>query len=132
MDELDSPILGVPGIGYTLGAIILSEIGDIANFKNPAKLLAFAGMEPSTYESGKYLASDTPMVKRGSPYLRWALYQAARLAAYRDETFRSYLQKKRSEGKHYFVALSHVAKKLVRTLCFMLKNNVEYAPQSAR
>lgn len=70
VDELNTPLITIPGIGYTIAAIILAEIGDINNFSSPAKLLAFAGMEPSTYQSGKYTASRTPMVKRGSIYLR--------------------------------------------------------------
>ncbi len=123
MLELNSPILSIPGIGFILGAIIISEIGNIKNFDSPNKLLKFAGLEPSVYESGNYKATKTPMVKRGSPYLRWALMQAARLVAYRDKTFRDYQDKKLAEGKHFFVAQSHVAKKLVRVLFSLLKNN---------
>jgi len=122
MDELDSPIMSVPGIGYVLGAIILAEIGNIENFASPAKLLSFAGLEPSVSESGEYVAGNTPMVKRGSKYLRWALLQAARLVAYRDETFHAYQQKKLSEGKHFFVVQGHLAKKLVRVLFHLLKH----------
>ena len=129
MLEIDSPILTIPGIGYTLGAIILSEVGNVHNFDNPAKLLKFAGLEPSVYESGKYKASDTPMVKRGSKYLRWALLQAARLVAYRDTTFAAYMAKKRDEGKHFYVATSHVAKKLVRVLFHLLRSGETFAPQ---
>lgn len=131
MRKINSPILTIPGVGYILGAIIISEIGNIENFDNPAKLLAFAGLEPSTYESGNFTASKTPMVKRGSTYLRWGLLQAARLVAYRDEAFRNYYSKKRTEGKHHFVVLSHVAKKLVRVVFCLLKNNKSFVPQSA-
>ena len=126
MEKLDSTILSVPGIGYTLGAIILSEIGNIENFQNPNKLLKFAGLEPSVYESGKFKSDNTPMVKRGSPYLRWALLQAARLVAYRDETFHAYQQKKLAEGKHFLVAQGHLAKKLVRVLFHLLKYNSSF------
>jgi len=126
MDDIDSPILSIPGIGYTLGAIILSEIGDIRNFSNPAKLLKFAGLEPSVYESGKYRASDTPMVKRGSSYLRWALLQAARLIAMHNPTFRAYQTKKRAEGKHFYVVQSHMAKKLMRIIHKLLITNTAF------
>ena len=129
MTELNSPIMSIPGISFTLGAIILSEIGNINFFTTPAKLLAFAGMEPSTYQSGKYNASKTPMVKRGSTYLRWAVMQAVRLVAMRDPTFKTYLTKKRSEGKHYFVAVSHTGKKLLRVIYYLLKNNSSFIPQ---
>ncbi|WP_337998875.1 IS110 family transposase [Desulforamulus ruminis] len=130
MVALDSPILTVPGISYTLGAIILAEVGDITRFATPAKLLAFAGLDPSTYQSGKFSANSTPMVKRGSSYLRWALINAARLIAMRDPTFKSYMAKKKSEGKHQFVALSHVGKKLVRVIFSLLKNNSIFIPQA--
>lgn len=127
--ELDTPLLTIPGIGYTLAAIVLAEIGDIGCFSTPAKLLAFAGMEPSTYQSGNYNASKTPMVKRGSTYLRWAVMQAARLISMRDATFAAYMAKKRSEGKHFNVARSHVGKKLLRVIFYLLKNNTVFVPQ---
>ena len=130
MDEINSPIMSIPGIGYILGAIILAEIGNAENFQNPDKLLKFAGLEPSVYESGNYKASNTPMVKRGSPYLRWALLQAARLVAYRDETFHAYQEKKLAEGKHFFVAQGHVAKKLVRVIHHLLKTNSVFEQNS--
>jgi transposase len=119
----------IPGISYTLGAIILAEIGDINRFSNPSKLLAFVGMEPSTYQSGNFYASKTPMVKIGSKHLRWAIMQAVRLVAMRDSIFREYLIKKQSEGKHYFVTLSHAGKKLIRVLYTLMKNNLNYQPQ---
>ena len=81
MDEIDSPITTIPGIGTVLGATILAEIGDIRRFSTPAKLLSFAGCEPSIYQSGKFVASGGKMVKRGSTYLRYAVLMAARLSA---------------------------------------------------
>jgi transposase len=129
MKEINSPILTVPGISYTLGSIILAEIGDITRFQNPAKLLAFAGLEPSTYQSGKFTAGNTPMVKRGSTYLRWAFLNAARLVSMRDDTFKTYCHKKKAEGKHHNVAMSHVGKKLVRVVFHLLKTNTSFIPQ---
>lgn len=128
--SLNTPLITIPGISFVLAAIILSEIGDIMRFDTPAKLLAFAGLEPSTYESGNFKANNTPMVKRGSTYLRWALLNASRLVAMRDKTFDDYFRKKRLEGKHYCVAISHVGKKLVRVIFHMLKNNRVFVPQS--
>ena len=130
VDELETPLMTIPGISYTLAAIILAEIGDISRFATPAKLLAFAGMEPSTYQSGKYSATNTPMVKRGSSYLRWAVLQAARLVSMRDPTFRAFMLKKRSEGKHHFVAMCHVGKKLTRVIFQMLSTGCAFSPQS--
>jgi transposase len=131
MDEVGSPILTIPGIGYTLGAIIISEIGNIDNFDSHGKVLAFAGLEPSTYQSGTFTASKTPMVKHGSAYLRWGLLQASRLVAYRDETFGRYYAKKSAEGKHHFVVLSHVAKKLTRVIFHLMKNGQTFEAQQA-
>ena len=128
--EIGSPLLSIPGISYTLAAIILAEIGDVKRFDNPAKLLAFAGMEPSTCQSGKYIATHTPMVKRGSSYLRWAIMQAARLVSMRDQTFADYLDKKRVEGKHFAVAISHVSKKLIRVIYYLLITGKDFVPQS--
>ena len=130
MIQIDSPILSIPGISFNLGSIILAEIGNIENFSNPSKLLAFAGMEPSTYQSGKFTATKTSMVKRGSTNLRWAIMQAARLCAIYDPTFREYSQRKLSEGKHYYVAQSHVGKKLIRVIFYLLKNNQKFVAAS--
>lgn len=125
MDTLDSPIVTIPGISYRLGSVIIAEIGDIHNFQNPSQLLAFAGMEPSIYQSGKYQGSGK-MVKRGSPNLRWAMYHASRLAAIYSPTFKTYYEKKLTEGKHYNVVLSHLGKKLMRVIFHLLKNNEIY------
>jgi len=128
MLKINSPITTIPGISYNLGSIILSEIGGIENFANPSKLLAYAGLEPSTYQSGNYNATKTSMVKRGSPYLRWAILQAAKHVSRFDPTFGAYAEKKRQEGKHYFVVLNHVGRKLIRVIFHMLKNNQEFVP----
>ena len=120
--EHPSPILTIPGIGEVIGAMIISEIGNIERFSNPNKLLAFAGLEPSIYQSGKFTPDSGSMVKRGSPYLRWALMWAARLVPRFSITFGNYLEKKSAEGKHYNVATSHVAKKLVRVIFSLEKN----------
>lgn len=127
--EIDSPLMSIPGISYTLASIILAEIGDIDRFTDPAKLLAFSGLDPSTYQSGKYNATHTPMVKRGSTYLRWAILTASRTVSMRDSTFGDYLAKKQSEGKHYYIAMSHVAKKLIRVIFYLLKTNTSFVPQ---
>lgn len=128
--QMKTPLISIPEISYTLASIILSEIGDVKRFQTPAKLLAFAGLEPSVYQSGKFQATGTSMVKRGSTYLRWAILQAGRLVAMRDPTFKLYQEKKKSEGKHYYVATSHTAKKLLRVIFHLLKNNIDFISQS--
>lgn len=129
MDEIPSPILSIPGISYSLGSIILAEIDDIYRFYTPSQLLVFAGLEPSTYQSGKFNGTEMKMVKRGSSYLRWALLEAARLIAIKDATFRAYYLKKKAEGNHHYVANSHVAKKLIRVLHHLLTTNTTFIPQ---
>ena len=94
----------------------IPEIGDFSRFENPDKILAFAGCSPFTYQSGQLYSSHAKMEKCGSRYLRWALINAASYVCNWKPTFASYLAKKRAEGKHYYVALSHTAKKLVRLL----------------
>lgn len=116
MDVIDSPIISIPGIGQNLGAVILAEIGDFSRFESPDKILAFAGCSPSTYQSGQLYSSHAKMEKRGSRYLRWALLNAAAYVCKWEPTFATYLAKKLAEGKHYYVALSHAAKKLVREI----------------
>lgn len=128
MLEIDHPIITIPGIGFTIGAIILAEYGAISNFHSPAALLSFAGLEPSVNESGKFRASSGTMVKRGSPYLRWALHYAAGCCSRFCPVFNSYLNKKLSEGKHYNVALSHVAKKLLRVIFSLSRKNIPFDP----
>lgn len=118
VDEMAPPILTIPGINYRMGAMILAEIGDISRFASPDQLLAYAGLSPSTYESGKLVASGSysHMEKRGSRYLRYALFNAARFVCNWDPVFAAYLSKERAEGKHYNVAISHATKKLVRVI----------------
>ena len=120
MDEqIHSPILTIPGISYRMGAMIISEIGDFSRFDSADKILAYAGMSPSTYQSGQLDNCYSHMEKRGSRYLRYALYNATKYVCHWDESFGAYLEKKRAEGKHYNVALSHATKKLVRLIYAM-------------
>lgn len=128
MDELHSPITTIPGIGCRMGAMILAEVGDFSRFDSPDKLLAYAGMSPSTYQSGQLKNCYPHMEKRGSRYLRYALYNAAKYVCLWDPTFAAYLAKKRAEGKHYNVALSHAAKKLVRLIFALEKSRQPYCP----
>ena len=129
MDQIDSPILSIPGIGCTLGAIIIAEIGNIGRFSSSAKLLAFAGLKPSIYQPGKFMPTSGKMVKRGSPFLRWALLQAAGYAPNYSSTFALYRAKKIAEGKPTAVVISHVAKKLVRIIYSLLTHSTAFSDQ---
>lgn len=123
VDSLESPIMTIPGISYRMAAIILAEIGDFMDFETPEKILAYAGMEPSIYQSGQMNSNHGRMVKRGSKYLRYALFNATKYVCNWNPTFSDYLLKKRKEGKHYNVAISHAAKKLVRVMYYLVKTN---------
>lgn len=113
MEIINSPILTIPGIGYTLGAIIISEIDNIKKFSNPSKLLAFAGLDPVVKQSGNFQASSMKISKRGSTYLRYAIYRVAFLIIYNNETFHNYYLDKRSQGKNHKVALGHVCVRII-------------------
>lgn len=128
VDSLETTILTIPGIGYATAASILAEVGDFSNFETPDKILAFAGMSPSTYQSGQLTNCYAHMEKRGSKYLRFALYNATKYVCNWDSNFAAYLAKKRSEGKHYNVAISHAAKKLVRLIFALEKSRLPYVP----
>lgn len=130
MDEINSPILSIPGINYRMGAMIIAEIGDFNRFASPDKILAYAGFSPSTYQSGQLDGAYSHMEKRGSRYLRYALYNSAKYVCIWDPTFAEYLAKKRAEGKHYNVAISHVVKKLVRVIYHLEKNSQKYIKAS--
>lgn len=130
MDEINSPILTIPGISYRMGAMIIAEIGDFSRFDSPDKILAYAGLSPSTYQSGQLDGCYSHMEKRGSRYLRYALFNATKFVCNWDKTFSTYLAKKRAEGKHYNVAISHAAKKLVRVIYQLEKSKQAYIKQS--
>lgn len=114
MDELDSVIMTVPGIGKLNGAMILGEIGDIKRFSDSSKLLAYAGLDPVINQSGKFNAKRTRMSKRGSKILRYALINAAWNVSLNNDTFKRYYDSKVAQGNSHYSALGHTAHKLVR------------------
>ena len=122
----DSVIMTIPGIGYLNGGMILGEIGDIHRFSTPKKLLAFAGLDPSVYQSGNFNARRTRMSKRGSRVLRYALINAAHNVVKNNATFKAYYDKKMAEGRTHYNALGHCAGKLVRVIWKMLTDEVEF------
>lgn len=128
MDEVASPILTIPGISYRMAAMILAEIGDFSRFDSPDKILAYAGLSPSTYQSGKLDNAYAHMEKRGSHYLRYALFNATKYVCHWDSSFAAYLARKRDEGEHYNGAISHAAKKLVRLIFALQHSGLPYTP----
>ena len=127
LKELNPSILSIPGIGEITAASIISEYGDISCFSSSAKMLAFAGLEPSINQSGT-LESNGKMVKHGSGHLRYVLMNASLTLLKFNPTFYDYYLKKRSEGKSHRVALSHVCKKLVRLIYTLETKHVDFDP----
>ena len=116
----------IPGIGFVNGGIILGEIGEIHRFSSPSKLLAYAGLDPSIYQSGNFQARRTRMSKRSSRTLRYALMNVAHNVVKNNDTFKTYYDAKRAEGRTHYNALGHCAGKLVRVIWKMLTDEVEF------
>lgn len=126
MDRLHSPITSIPGIGSILGAVILGEIGDIKRFAAPANLIAYAGIDASVSQSGEFESSHNRMSKRGSPYLRRALFLAANVAVRFDPDLHAFYERKRAEGKHHYVCIGAVSRKLCIIIHTILTQNRPY------
>ena len=108
----ESVIMTIPDIGYINGGMILGEIGNIHRFSSPGKLLAFAGLDPSVYQSGNFQARRTKMSKRDSKVLRYALINAAHNVVKNNAIFKAYYDVKMTEGRTHYSALGHCADKL--------------------
>jgi len=128
---INPPILTIPGIGELTAAVILSEYGDINRFESPAQMLSFAGLEPGYYQSGQ-AEHGGHMVKHGSSHLRYALMNACLPLITFEPVFAEYYAKKRAEGKAHRVALTHVAKKLLRVIYTLQTKSISYDPAMIR
>ncbi|MDF9825911.1 transposase [Breznakia sp. PF5-3] len=122
----NSPIYSIPGIGSFSGTSILCEIGDISTFHSASKVVAFAGLDPSVYQSGEYNAQATAISKRGSPHLRKTLYQIALTICKYNSTFNSYYKLKKEQGKSHRCAQGHVLRKFIRVLYKLLTENIMF------
>jgi len=126
MQQIPQHITSIPGVGPVTGAAILSEIGDIRRFETLDKLVAYAGIDATVYQTGQFQASEAHMSKRGSPYFRHALWLAATAAVLHDPSLKAYYQKKRDEGKHHGTALGAVCHKLLARIFVVLKEKRAY------
>ncbi len=125
VNEINSPIFSIPGIGKTTGAAILAEIGDINHFNSAIKLIAFAGLDPKLKSSGTY-QGRTPISKRGSKYLRNALWYSAMVLCRVDDKFKKQYQERKKSGKSHRYAVTAAANKLTKIVYHVLKNNCLY------
>ncbi len=126
MNQIDSYITSIPGIGVTLGAEIIAEIGDISNFASPSKIVAYAGLDASVNKSGNFTASKNSISKRGSSALRYAIYTATQVSVQNDPDLNEYYNKLRTKGKPHKVAIVACCRKLINRIYIILKNNRPY------
>lgn len=126
LDEVESKLLTIPGMSYNQATVIHGFIGDISRFNKSCQLLAYAGLDPSIYQSGNFEARSTRMSKRGNSLLRYNLVYAAHNLVLHNRTFKEYYDLKRSQGKTHYCALGHCAHKLIRIIFKMLKSNVDF------
>ena len=126
LQKIDCNLTSIPGIGPVLSAAILGEIGDIHRFQSAVKLVAFAGIDPSINQSGEFTGNRNHMSKRGSPYLRRALWQAACVARLHNPILKNYYLEKVAQGKHSMTATGAVARKLTYIIHAVLRDNKPY------
>ena len=126
MDQIPQFITTIPGVGPVTGAAILAEIGDINRFESSDKLVAYAGIDATVYQTGQFEAAETHMSKRGSPYLRHALWQAASMAVLYEPDLKAFYQSKRDQGKHHGTAIGAVCRKLLARIFIILKEQRPY------
>lgn len=129
LSGFDTQLTTITGIGPTLAAVILSEIGgDIKRFSSPAKLAAYAGVDPTVKQSGDFSGTRMKMSKRGSPYLRRAIWLASTVAAFKDPAIHALYERKRAEGKDYMTVIGHVCRKMISIIFAVLRDNTPYVP----
>lgn len=131
MGQVPQFLTTIPGIGLATAAALLAEIGEVQRFPSPDKLVAYAGIDASVYQSGEFEADQAHMSKRGSPYLRHALWQAASMARLHDPELRTYYERKRAEGKHHGTVIGALCRKLVARIYIVLKEQRPYQPRAA-
>ena len=129
LSGFDTQLTTITGIGPTLAAVILSEIGgDIRRFSSPAKLAAYAGVDPTVKQSGDFSGTRMKMSKRGSPYLRRAIWLASTVAAFKDPAIHALYERKRAEGKEHMTVIGHICRKMISIIFAVLRDNTPYVP----
>lgn len=129
LSGFDTQLTTITGIGPTLAAVILSEIGgDIKRFSSPAKLAAYAGVDPTVKQSGDFSGTRMKMSKRGSPYLRRAIWLASTVAAFKDPAIHALYERKRAEGKDHMTVIGHICRKMISIIFAVLRDNTPYVP----
>ena len=128
-ETFDCYLHTIPGVGLIAAATILGEIGDIRRFKTASALVAYAGIDPSVKQSGEFNSTHNHMSKRGSPYLRHAIFLSATTCTFHDSPLNAYYKKKREQGKHHLTAAGAVAHKLTTVIYAVLRDGKPYEPK---
>ena len=128
-EQFDCDLHTIPGIGMIATATILAEIGDIHRFKSSSALVALAGIDPTVRQSGEFNSTHNHMSKRGSPYLRHAIFLAATTCSFHNSPLNAYYKKKRDQGKHHLTATGAVARKLTTVIYAVLRDSKPYEPK---
>ena len=129
LNDINPIITTITGIGSVLGASIIAEIGDISRFEKASQLVAYAGLDVSVKQSGEFNAiNSTKLSKRGSPYLRRAIWLASTVAAFKDPALSVYYTNLRNRGKAHGTAMGAVARKLTNIIFAVLRDNKPYIP----
>jgi len=128
LSKFNTLITTITGVGNTLGASIISEIGDIERFESSEKLAAFAGIDPSVVQSGNFTGTRNRMSKRGSPYLRRSIWLAACAAIMHDPALKVFYDLKKSQGKHHYTCVGYICRKLINIIFAVLKSGKPYQP----
>lgn len=119
-------LTSIKGIGDMSAAAIYAEIGDIHRFTTPESLVAYAGIDPTVFSSGEFEGTKRHMSKRGSPYLRKALWMASTGARRWNPDLDAFFVKKIFEGKPYGAAMGALCHKLLGRIYVILKENRPY------
>lgn len=128
LHKTNQVITTITGIGDVLGAIIIGEIGDISRFESAPQLVAYAGLDVTVKQSGNFVGTQTKISKRGSPYLRRAIWLAATVASFQDPALSLYYQSLKARGKHHLTAVGAVARKMCNIIFAVLRDNKPYVP----
>jgi len=116
LPEYDT-VMSMFGVGSVLGSQLIAEIGDVSRFFNKKALVGFAGLDASPFQSGNFNPQSRPISKRGSAALRKTLFQVMSVVLQRAPTNNAlfqFIDKKRSEGKHFYVYMTAAANKFLR------------------
>ena len=130
--QTNQVITTIPGIGNVLGGVIIGEIGDISRFESAPKLVAYAGLDVRVSQSGQFTGTQMKISKRGSSYLRRAIWMAATVAAFSDPVLSEYYQSLRARGKHHLTAIGAVSRKLCNIIFAVLRDDKPYEPMPKR